>query len=390
MAIANDAIPTSTMKMGVWASPSTPQTSGPRKIAPSTTTRQTPVRQPSLATSVCSRITPSGSIHPAIPRPKSAQPSTISGSEPSPTVKSPMPSTAATPTSTGGRPTRSASQPTGSNTARSRIWASDSSPQIPARSSTNSRVPRSGMTNWLTADQASAMITPSANIRRTIGGTAASCECIEGSAFVTRTAGRSGAERRREITGKGERRAQRQHHRRGGHQQGDIPAPALGQQADEDQAAEHAQHPGELKGVEPHRGPTPLRILEDGGEAAPHDQRVREPGEQPAQHQHRQRSRGGQQQHAGEQRDRREGERGGEPARGERTHRPVGGHAREAKRAGEEAELPVGQSLGPGDLGQQRAEGADADRGGENDEDQQRRAGERTCGHRRGRLRGRT
>jgi len=41
---------------------------------------------------------------------------------------------------------------------------------MPARSSPNSRVPRSGMTNWLTADHASAMITPSANIRRTIGG----------------------------------------------------------------------------------------------------------------------------------------------------------------------------------------------------------------------------
>src|SRR5258705_192702 len=117
-------------------------------------------------------MTPSGSIEPAIPRPNRAQPTTRSGSEPNPTARSPNPRVAATAVSTGRRPIRSATQPTGSSTIRSTSCASESRPEMPARSSPNSLVPRSGITNWLTADQASAMTTPSANMRRTIGGTA--------------------------------------------------------------------------------------------------------------------------------------------------------------------------------------------------------------------------
>src|SRR6266850_1678131 len=117
-------------------------------------------------------MTPSGSIQPAIPRPNRAQPTTRSGSEPNPTARSPNPRVTATAVNTGSRPIRSATQPTGSSTIRSTSCASESRPEMPARSSPNSLVPRSGITNWLTADQASAMTTPSANMRRTIGGTA--------------------------------------------------------------------------------------------------------------------------------------------------------------------------------------------------------------------------
>ncbi len=126
-----------------------------------------------------------------MPSPKSAAPSPIQGSEPRPTANRAPPSTAATATSTGGRPTRSASQPTGNSTSRSTSWASERSAEIPARSRPNSRVPRSGMTNWLTADQARAMITPSANMSRTMG--AGGSRRARGGRAVPTPAGRSGA-----------------------------------------------------------------------------------------------------------------------------------------------------------------------------------------------------
>src|SRR5882672_4986851 len=69
---------------------------------------------------------------------------------------------------------------------------------MPARSRPNSRVPRSGITNWLTADQASAMTTPSANMSRTIGGTGAARADGIGLAAPSEAAG--GAEARRPGT----------------------------------------------------------------------------------------------------------------------------------------------------------------------------------------------
>src|SRR6266851_10036636 len=59
----------------------------------------------------------------------------------------------------------------------------------------NSRVPRSGITNWLTADQASAMTTPSANMSRTIGGSDAGRVGVAPSAPARPAAGDTGARR---------------------------------------------------------------------------------------------------------------------------------------------------------------------------------------------------
>src|SRR5688500_3899407 len=109
-------------------------------------------------------MTPTGSIQPASPRPKHAQPTTNHGNDPSPTAAVPRPSTTITNPRTGTRPITSAIRPTGSSATRSTNWASMSRPDTPPRSSPNSRVPRSGSRNWLTDDQASASTMPTANI----------------------------------------------------------------------------------------------------------------------------------------------------------------------------------------------------------------------------------
>jgi hypothetical protein len=219
------------------------------------------------------------------------------------------------------------------------------------------------------------MITPSANITRTIGGGAPPPEA------GGLAAGGPAAQR--------ERGGERHQHRGGGGEQRDVPSPALGQRAHHQQAAEHAQHPRELEGVEAERGARAGLILEHRGKAADHHQGVSEPGEDSPQHQDRQRARGGEHQRAGEQGHRREGQGDREAVRRERAHRQIGGHAREPEGAREHSELPVGQALGAGDVGQERAEGADADRAREDHEAQQGRARESILAHPGRRLRAR-
>ena len=177
-------------------------------------------------------------------------------------------------------------------------------------------------------------------------------------------------------------RGEDQEQRRRGDQQREAPAPVAGEQPDEAEPAEDADHRGELEDVQAHGGPGPSVVEQQRDEPTHGAEGVREAQDQPPEHQHGER-RGCSQQHgAGEHERGRRAECGAEVAAGQPAGGDRGGHAGEAQRPGHDAELPVGQRAGAADLGQQRAEGAHREAAAEADEAEQRGAAQGENGHR--------
>ena len=115
-------------------------------------------------------------------------------------------------------------------------------------------------------------------------------------------------------------------------------------------------------------------VEQDGSEPAHHAERMPEADEHPAEHEDGKGTGAPEEQDTGDEEGRGGGEGRPQAAAREHARRHVADHARKAEGAGEDAELPVGERLRPGNLGQEGPEGADTDGVGEHHQAQQRGA----------------
>jgi len=215
------------------------------------------------------------------------------------------------------------------------------------------------------------MITPSANIRRTIRAAAIGRprEIAEAAPRRARRR-RLRAEPGREVTGERDRGGERHRHRRGPprasvtfHDQRSGRSPTRTRPP-----STAPEHPGELERVEAASKPSALGLSGERAVRLPdHDQGVSEAGEDPAQDQHRQRARGGESSNIPPQ----EGQpgRGSARSRAGRRGECARGQVRPAIAArGQNDPARTAAAPSTGSLcaraisGRERAEGADADR----------------------------
>jgi hypothetical protein len=140
---------------------------------------------------------------------------------------------------------------------------------------------------------------------------------------------------------------------------------------DHSETAQDAEHARELEDVEPQRGARPSGLYQNGGEPSHHGQGVGDPEEEAPGEKNRQRPRAHEETEPHHEDDGSGDERRGETPGDEGAHGHGSRHARESEGTGHQAQLPVGQPLGPADLGQKRTERADAEGVAEEQDEEQ-------------------
>ena len=124
------------------------------------------------------------------------------------------------------------------------------------------------------------------------------------------------------------------------------------------QPAQDAEHPGKLEKIEAERAPRAAVVLEEGGDAADHEEGMADAHERAAEHEQREGGGEDEAEETGGEEDRRQHQAQGDVPPGEEAGGGRPRHPREPERACHHSELPVRESTRLRDLRQDGTEGA--------------------------------
>ena len=233
------------------------------------------------AARVCSRITPSGNIHPAIPRPRSAQPAMKSDSAPTPAPQTPKPADAVRAPRTRHTPYPVGQPPHGEqhrqvHELRHRENARDAAAVQAELARAAQRDEELSHRRPRERQEGADREHQPDDVRRRSGRGSRRGACRADVLSVSREApAQDGSDRKGHEHGRGCR------------EERDGPGPAHRKQSDPSETSEDTEHAGELEDVEANRGGRAVIVPEDGRESADHAEGVAQPGQDPAEHEHR-------------------------------------------------------------------------------------------------------